>query len=77
MTDNQLTGLTKQASRFWNAIPGDAREKILANVYCGHCRDAVSIVNVSGVVKGGNLVLNGNCAQCGQDVARLVEGPNV
>ena len=76
MTDIQPREFTKQASRFWNGMPEDVRAKILANVYCGHCRGAVSIVNVTGTVKGGNLVLKGSCAQCGQDVARLVEGPN-
>ena len=76
MTDVQLPGLTKQASKFWNAVPLGARKAILANVYCGNCRGAVSIVNVTGAVKSGNLVLYGYCAKCGQDVARLVEGSN-
>jgi hypothetical protein len=73
MTVVQLPRLSAQASKLWNAIPIDARRKILANIYCGHCRGAVSIVNVTGKVKGGDLVLNGNCAVCGDDVARLVE----
>ena len=73
MTIVQLPRLSPQASKLWMAIPTDARRKILANVYCGHCRGAVSIVNVAGAVKRGDLVLTGNCAACGGDVARLVE----
>src|SRR5450759_4329610 len=76
MTVVQLPRLSAQASKLWNAIPTDARRKILANVFCGHCRGAVSIVNVAGTVKGGDLVLNGNCAVCGHNVARHVEGSN-
>jgi hypothetical protein len=73
MTVVQLPRLSDQASKLWNAIPTDAKKKLLANVFCGHCRGAVSIVNVTGTVKGGDLVLNGNCAVCGHDVARHVE----
>ena len=57
-------------------IPVDARAKLLANVYCGHCRGGVSIVNVTGIVKRGDLLLKGNCATCAHEVARLVEGPD-
>ena len=73
MTVVQLPRLSAQAAKLWNAISTDTRKKLLANVYCGHCRGAVSIVNVVGTVKGGDLVLNGNCAVCGGEVARLVE----
>jgi len=57
-------------------MPPHARAQILANVYCAHCRDAVPIVEVSGTLKSGDLVLEGKCAKCGQQVARLVEGPD-
>lgn len=76
MTIVQLPRLSAQASKLWNAIPIDARRKILANVYCGHCRGGVSIINVVGTLKGGDLVLHGNCAVCAHNVARHIEGPN-
>ena len=76
MMNAELVGFTKQASRFWMAVPADTRAKLLANVYCGHCRGAVSIVNVTAMVKHGDLLLKGNCATCGHEVARLVEGPD-
>ena len=50
------------------------QEKILDNVFCSHCRDSVRIVDYSGSVVSGDLLLKGNCAICGHQVARLVEG---
>lgn len=75
MANTQLHGFSEQAAVFWNALSADVRAKILTNVYCGHCRGETSILNVTGAVKGGDLVLKGSCAKCGQEVARLVEGP--
>lgn len=76
MTAGESSGFTKQASKFWAAIPSAARAKLLANVYCAHCRGAVSIANVTATVKGGDLLLKGTCVKCGHDVARLVERPD-
>lgn len=76
MTNAETPGFAKQAREFWMAIPADARAKLLANVYCAHCRCAVSIANVVAQVTRGDLVLKGNCATCGHDVARLVEQPD-
>ena len=76
MTNPEVVGFTRQASGFWMTIPADTRARLLANVYCGHCRGAVSIVNVTATVKRGDLLLKGNCATCGHEVARLVEGPD-
>ncbi len=73
MTVVRLPQFSTQAAKLWNAIPAETRRLLLANVYCGKCRGAVSIVNAVGSVKGGDLVLNGNCAVCGGDVARLIE----
>jgi hypothetical protein len=66
--------LTKQASKFWNAMPVRERQQILANVYCVRCGGSVSIADASGTIKGGNLMLEGKCSKCGHEVARLVEG---
>ena len=72
MTNAGLPGFTREASRAWMGVPAEARENILANVYCGHCRGAVSIVNLTGQINRGDLLLKGNCATCGHAVARLV-----
>ena len=74
MTESKLPSFSPKVSLFWAAIPVEIKQKILANVYCSHCRGAVTIVNFTGAVKGGDLVLRGSCAVCGHEVARLVEG---
>ena len=50
------------------------KKEILANVYCSHCRGSIKIVNYTGSINNGDLLLKGNCANCGHEVARLVEG---
>jgi hypothetical protein len=76
MTSTESVRFTKQASKFWNAIPAQARREILGNVYCVRCGGGVSIINASETMKQGDLVLEGKCSKCGHGVARLVEGPN-
>lgn len=73
MTVIRLPQFSTQAAKLWNAIPADTRRLLLANVYCGKCCGAVSITNAVGAVKGGDLILTGNCAVCGGDVARHIE----
>ena len=74
MTISKLPQFSTKAAKFWAAIPAEIKKIILANVFCSRCRGAVSIVNFTGTVKGGDLVLNGSCAVCGNEVARLIEG---
>ena len=45
----------------------------MSNVWCGKCRHSVTILNFSGAVKAGDLLLVGKCSECHDDVARLVE----
>lgn len=51
-----------------------ARQRLLSNVWCGHCRHGTTITNFSGTIKGGGLQLVGKCAECRSDVARVIEG---
>ena len=51
-----------------------ARQRLLANVWCGQCRHEVTITNFTGTIKGGDLLLLGKCAECHGDVARVIEG---
>ena len=74
MTESKLPSFSPKASIFWAAIPVEMKHKIIANVYCSHCRGAVTIINFAGAVKRGDLLLQGSCAVCGHVVARLVEG---
>jgi len=63
-----------EAAKIWEEIPVEFQEKILDNVFCSHCRDSVKIVDYSGSVVSGDLLLKGHCEICGHEVARLVEG---
>ena len=66
---------TPQATKSWNTIPVEFQEKILENVFCSQCRVAVRIINYTGAIKDGDLLLRGNCAVCEHEVVRLLEGP--
>lgn len=65
---------TKPARQRWDSIPANIRQRLLANVWCGHCRREVTITNFTGAMKGNDLLLVGTCAECRGDVARVIEG---
>ena len=65
---------TKPARQRWESIPADIRKRLLSNVWCGHCRHETTITNFSGTIKGGDLLLVGQCAECRSNVARVIEG---
>ena len=64
---------TPTARPLWEKIPPHVRQSMLANVWCGQCRDAVSIEHIKARVEKGSLVLAGKCENCGGNVARLIE----
>ena len=74
MTIESLPDFTPPARQRWESIPGDIRQRFLANVWCGQCRHEVRITNFSGTIKGDDLLLVGQCAECHGDVARVIEG---
>lgn len=55
------------------SFPANIRQRLLANVWCGHCRHEVTITNFTGTIKGGDLLPVGSCAECHHDVARVIE----
>ena len=65
---------TNPARLRWESIPADIRQRLLSNVWCGHCRHETTITNFSGTIKGGDLLLVGQCAECQGDMARVIEG---
>ncbi|MBI5899119.1 MAG: hypothetical protein HZB40_07845 [Rhodocyclales bacterium] len=73
MTIESLPDFTKPARQRWASIPAAIRERLLSNVWCGKCRHAVTITNFSGTIRGGNLLLLGECAECHGTVARVIE----
>jgi len=73
MSVEALPKFTAPATKLWKAIPDEHRKVLLSNVWCGKCRQETTIINFSGAVKGGDLLLVGKCAACHGDVARVIE----
>lgn len=65
---------TNSARQRWESIPAEIRQRLLSNVWCGHCSHETTITNFTGTLKGGDLLLVGKCAECQGDVARVIEG---
>lgn len=65
---------TNPARQRWESIPADIRQRLLSNVWCGQCRQETTITNFTGTLKGSDLLLVGQCAECQGDVARVIEG---
>lgn len=68
-----LPKFTEPAAKLWANVPAAIKKQLLANVWCGKCRDGVTITNFTGTVKAGDLLLVGVCAECRGDVARVIE----
>ena len=52
MTIESLPVFTEPARERWESIPADIRQRLLSNVWCGHCRHEATITNFSGAIKG-------------------------
>lgn len=63
---------TKKALDIWESEVTQ-KELILNNVWCGQCRSTCTIKDPIATVVGESIVLNGNCAACGEKVARYIE----
>ncbi len=64
---------TKPARERWQSIPADLRQRLLSNVWCGQCGNETAITHFSGTISDGNLLLEGACAECRGEVARVIE----
>jgi hypothetical protein len=73
MNVEKIPSFTGPAQKLWVAIAPDVRKLLLSNVWCVACRHEVTITNFTGVVRSGNLLLVGKCAECQGDVARVIE----
>jgi len=62
MSIESLPDFSPPARQRWESIPANIRQRLLANVWCAHCRHEVTITNFSGVIKGGDLLLVGDGA---------------
>ena len=74
MSIESLPAFTRPARNRWESLPADIRQRLLANVWCVRCRHETRIVDFSGTIKRGDLLLLGKCAVCHGEVARLIEG---
>ena len=74
MAIESLPTFTKPARQRWEFIPTEIRQRLLSNVWCGHCSHETTITNFTGTLTGGDLLLVGKCAECQGDVARVIEG---
>lgn len=72
MSCSSLPSVVTPARYRWESIPANIRQRLLANAWCGQCRNEVTITNFTGTLKGGNLLLVGRCAECHGDVARVI-----
>ena len=60
--------------RLWESVPEEARDRILSNVWCGHCGEVTRIEDFTGIPDERNdLILRGFCARCGHVVVRMLE----
>jgi hypothetical protein len=65
---------TAPAHKRWDELTPSTQAKLLGNVWCGACTKAVYILVESGRIENNDLILTGQCADCGGPVARLREG---
>jgi hypothetical protein len=65
---------TPQAARRWSELDGSLKARLLNNVWCATCGEGTTIVEFTGTMKQGDLILEGRCIRCGGRVARLIEG---
>ena len=63
---------TKKALDIWESKVIQ-KELILKNVWCGQCSSTCTMNAPIATIVGKSIVLNGNCATCGEKVARYIE----
>jgi len=61
------------AQPLWDSISTTGQERILDNVWCGHCGSARRIIDFAGVSEDGDIRLQGFCATCGHAIVRIIE----
>ena len=69
-----LPEFTRPARRRWESIPAHIRQRLLSNVWSSQCGHEVTTTDISGTMKGRDLLLVGSCAACRGEVARVIEG---
>ena len=73
MPVESIPKFTAPAARLWASVPSGSKKLLLSNVWCSKCHHEVTIINYSGVIKAGDLLLVGLCSECHGDVAKIVK----
>ena len=71
-----LPKFSPPARKLWTQIPKEQQARLIHNVWCASCRGETTMINFTGKVVSGNLVLEGACQRCKGPVARFVEQGN-
>jgi hypothetical protein len=64
---------THKAASLWATIPVEVQEGILSSAWCSECVTDVRIINFSGNVLYGEVILIGWCVMCHHNIVRVVE----
>jgi hypothetical protein len=70
---SETSNFTPQAARKWAKLGERAQTLLLNNVWCVACRKTTTIVNFTGRMEKGDIVLEGHCIRCDGPVARVIE----
>lgn len=62
-----------EAIRAWSLVPERAKALILSNAFCINCGNASFAPGYAVCLSGGNILLRGKCAACGEPIARVVD----
>lgn len=62
---------TAEALAAWESLDASAQELITQNCWCSRCSEPVAMRAFCGHPKDEDLVLEGKCANCDGEVARL------
>jgi hypothetical protein len=73
MPVESIPKFTAPAAKLWTGIPSNSKKLLLSSVWCGKCRHEVTIIDFSGAVRSGDLLLVGLCSECRSDIARVIE----
>ena len=67
-------GITEiEALRGWRKIPEHIRKLLLANAFCHNCGTTEFAPGYTLRMRHGRVLIEGRCAKCGAEVARLYD----
>lgn len=62
-----------EAARTWRGIPESIRQLLLGNAFCPNCGMASFASGYSLRMRDGFVLIEGRCATCGAEIARLCD----